>query len=270
MTCKNCNNILIDGSEYCNLCGGKIIRNRLTFKNLFEHVSETFFNYDNKLLRTFIDLFIKPEEVIVGYINGVRKRYVNVFSYFALALTISGIQIFIIQKFQTDITFYDTSTAIGQQQQAMFEKIYKFSNDYQSLVIMLYIPIYALMARVVFLGTKLFNYVETLVIFIYTQAQISICLAVLTAIVIPLDLMSFTTLGMVVLPIQFFYYIYSLKRIYKLSTGQIALRTILFLGVLTVAFVLFSILVGVLMYLNGDMEQMIEAQRALKDSTSVN
>ena len=82
MECKNCSNQLSTNSDFCNSCGAKVIRNRLTLKNIFEHIIETFFNYDNKLLRTFIDLFKKPEKVIDGYINGVRKRYVNPISYF--------------------------------------------------------------------------------------------------------------------------------------------------------------------------------------------
>ena len=151
MNCKNCHTLLTKTSDYCNICGGKVIRNRLTIKNLFEHFTETFFNYDNKLLRTFLHLFNKPEDVIVGYIKGTRKKYVNVISYFALAITLAGLQIFIIQKFQTDITFYDTSTEIGKVQQKLFENVFKFTTDYQSLIMMLYIPIYALLAKIVFL-----------------------------------------------------------------------------------------------------------------------
>ena len=94
MNCKNCKTTLEESDDYCRNCGGKVIRNRLTIKSLFHHFSETYFNYDNKLLRTFLTLFSKPEEVIVGYINGTRKKYVDVIGYFALAITLSGLQIF--------------------------------------------------------------------------------------------------------------------------------------------------------------------------------
>ena len=90
MNCKNCKTELSIDSSYCNTCGGRVVRNRLTFRNLFEHITETFFNFDNKLLRTFIDLFTKPERVIAGYISGVRRQYVNPISYLALVLTIGG------------------------------------------------------------------------------------------------------------------------------------------------------------------------------------
>lgn len=79
-----------------------MIRKRLTLKNLFEHVSETFFNYDNKLLRTCTTLFTDPVDVIDGYIQGVRKRYVNPLSFFGLSLTLSGVALFVLQKFYID------------------------------------------------------------------------------------------------------------------------------------------------------------------------
>ncbi|MEO1033376.1 MAG: DUF3667 domain-containing protein [Bacteroidota bacterium] len=264
MNCKNCYTELHEQDDYCRNCGAKVIRKRLTFKNLFEHVSETFFNYDNKLLRTFLQLFKQPEDVIVGYINGVRKRYVNVFSYFALAITISGLQILIIQKFQSDFTFYDTSTEIGVQQQAIFDKVNKFTTEYQSLVMMLYIPFYALIAKIVFLRTKAFNYTELLVVFMYTQAQISICVAFFTAIIIPLNLMSFATYGMSIIPLQFIYFVYTLKRIYKLNKLQMFLRTMIFLGLLGVLFILMVIVTVILMFQSGQMQEMIEAQKAAR------
>jgi len=105
INCKNCNTQLDTKSEFCNTCGGKVIRNRLTFKNLFEHLSETFFNYDNKLLRTFIDLFKNPEVAIDGYISGIRKRYVNPISYMGIALTLSGVTFFVMKKMQLDMNF---------------------------------------------------------------------------------------------------------------------------------------------------------------------
>ena len=44
-------------------------------------------------------MFSAPHRVIGEYIGGVRKKYVNVISYFAIAITFSGIQIFIVRKF---------------------------------------------------------------------------------------------------------------------------------------------------------------------------
>lgn len=99
MNCKNCQTELSAQDEYCRSLGGKIIRQRLTFRNLFEHLSETFFNYDNKLLRTFTQLLVHPGDVILGYINGVRKKYINPISFFGLSLTLSGLSIFILKKF---------------------------------------------------------------------------------------------------------------------------------------------------------------------------
>jgi len=54
MNCKNCNITLTNEDNFCNNCGAKIIRNRITIRNLFETFSEQFLNYDNKFLQTFI------------------------------------------------------------------------------------------------------------------------------------------------------------------------------------------------------------------------
>ena len=50
-------------------------------------------------MHIFIQLFKQPEDVIVGYIKGVRKKYINPISFFGLALTLSGLSIFILKKF---------------------------------------------------------------------------------------------------------------------------------------------------------------------------
>ena len=86
MDCKNCSFLIQENDNFCPSCGGKVIHNRLTIKNLFEHFSEQFLNYDNKFLQTFIHLFTKPEVVIGGYINGTRKKYVNAISFFAISV----------------------------------------------------------------------------------------------------------------------------------------------------------------------------------------
>lgn len=68
--CRNCSTTLGPEDHYFSKCGGKIIRNRSSIRSLLQHINETYFNYDNKLLRTFRDLFSRPEDVMVGYIRG--------------------------------------------------------------------------------------------------------------------------------------------------------------------------------------------------------
>ncbi|WP_369598046.1 DUF3667 domain-containing protein [Mesonia mobilis] len=49
-----------------------------------------FLNYDNTFLKTYAHLFTQPHIVIGDYINGVRKKYLNVVSYITIALTLAG------------------------------------------------------------------------------------------------------------------------------------------------------------------------------------
>jgi len=102
MNCKNCNADLPQDARFCLQCGGRVVDQSLTFGYLATEASERFFNFENNFLwRTFKDMFRKPEMVIDGFIDGVRKRHMNVFNYLALAITLSGLQIFLMQKFFT-------------------------------------------------------------------------------------------------------------------------------------------------------------------------
>lgn len=261
MNCKNCHAELIDGSDFCHNCGAKIIRNRLTFRNLFEHISETFFNYDNKLLRTFIDMFVRPEEVMGGYIDGIRKRYVNPISYFGLALTLTGVYLLVLTKYFPELNDYSAFVQEGQeefQRQNMM-----VVQEYQSLFMMLYIPFYALMAKISFFGLKKFNYTELLVIFIYIQAQISIFAFLLSIITISLGITQGTA-GFIMMPFMILYAGYCLKRLYGLSLGDMLVRTLLFFVVLIGFLVIFTVIFLVFAYFNGTLEEMVKAQQAAR------
>ena len=264
MNCKNCNTELHENDDYCANCGARVIRNRLTFRNLFEHLSETFFNYDNKLLRTILDLFKKPEDVIEGYIDGVRKKYVNPISMFGLALTISGLYIIIVNRFFPEIIDFSSITIEGQEE--LQRKNMQFIEEYQSLVMMLYVPIYAFMAQLVFFDKKRFNYTELSVVFIYIQAQISIVTSILMISIGILGLAS-SAVGMGMIPLMILYSAYVLKRIYKMSAFDIVVRTLLFLVVLAITLVIFTILFLIAMYFSGGLEEIIEAQKVAREAS---
>ena len=100
----------------------------------------------------------------------------------------------------------------------------------------------------------------------YIQAQISIVSALLT-IAIGLIGYSSSMVGVFMLILMIIYTAYALKRIYKFNFFEIIVRTLLFGVVLAITFVILIVVVFIFMYLNGDVQEMIEAQRATKEAT---
>ncbi|MFT4611531.1 MAG: hypothetical protein ACJA1H_001360 [Glaciecola sp.] len=258
MDCKNCNNQLPTNSDFCNTCGGKVIRNRLTFKNLFEHISETFFNYDNTLLRTFIDLFKKPEVVIDSYVQGVRKRYVNPVSFFGIILTINGLNVFLIQKFykkQVDTTefFKDVETANTELTQKITAMTSDMSLEYASLFFSLLIPLAAFISLIVFFNKK-YNYTEHIILYLYSMSVYSILSVVfgqLTLLLIPEKYMFF---GLVMSLFLFIHHCYIYIRLFKLSIGQLILKALMFLVIGFIIYIGFIIIGFIVMLGTGYIE----------------
>ena len=89
-SCINCSEHIVLDQRFCSHCGGKRIYNKLTWRNLIEDFVDRFFNLENSFLKTFIAMFKQPEDVIGGYMNGMRKKYLPAFSYFAVAITVAG------------------------------------------------------------------------------------------------------------------------------------------------------------------------------------
>ena len=260
MQCKNCENELKEGHDYCSNCGARVIRNRLTVKGLFHHISETYFNYDNKLLCTFNMMFSDPDKVASDYISGVRKRYVDVISYFALALTLSGLQIFILNKFGEKLEFYDTSTELGRRKNALSQGIFNFTIDYQSLVMMAYVPIYALIARLVFWKYRQYNFTEILVFFLYTQAHLSILSALITPFMTMMGEMAIGVFGIGVIIFQMAYYYYALQKFYQLTTRIMLYRTLRFFLILIVLAIIAIAITSIYMIQSGAFDHLKEAQ----------
>ncbi len=256
--CKNCYNALSIDSDFCNCCGGKVIRKRLTFRNLFEHLSETFFNYDNKLLRTFIDLFKKPEAVIDTYVQGVRKRYVNPMSFFGIILTINGFNIFLISKFYKK--YLDASSLLGENYQSKSagqDKIMALSSDfsleYASLLFSFLIPLAAFISWIVFYNKK-YNYTEHVIIYLYSMSIYSIISVVLGQIVLFISPEKYLTFSTWIYVFVLVYHCYILTRLFKLSIGQLTLKLLMFSVLFFASYIGITIVSLIVLFATGTLD----------------
>jgi len=251
MNCKNCNTSLSKLINYCPLCGAKIVKKRLTLKNLFVDFSEQFLNIDNKFLKTFIHLFTKPDIVIVGFIKGTRKKYINVIQYLAISLTLLGIQLFILNKISPD--FFESVLSDSQGYFAMYpedkrvemEKFmasyYTFINEYQSFIYVIGIPFTALATWLTFIKEKLFNFTEHIVINTYITAQYVI-FSFLTNLFFAILNLNITVLVTLSTLLYMFYYGFVFYKTHKLGVVTIFLRFLLSLAIICSIFLLLFII----------------------------
>lgn len=253
MDCKNCHSDLIPNADYCYHCGAKVIRNRLTIKNLFLHFAETFFNYDNKLLRTFIDLFKKPEAVIGSYVDGVRMRYVNPLNFFGVSLTFSGISILIIRRFYSEYLDYTKIFNLDMyntEAKQILENSSDTSFEYGSLILSAMIPFMAVISIIVFYN-KRYNFTEHIIIYLYSMSAITILSVFVGQMLLFIAPEYYVVYTFFVYVFMFLYYVYSLQRIFELNLTQLILKTLLFLIVFFVIYLGFSIIAAIYMLTTG-------------------
>lgn len=251
MNCKNCNKTLKDSQKFCDECGAKVIQNRLSPKILATQVNEQFISIDNKFLRTFIDLFRKPDEVINGYINGTRKKYIDVLQYFAISLTLGGIQVFLMTTFFSDALefspeFMQSVESMPEQKDNPFLGLdYNDFAQYQSLMYILMVPFSAFGTWIVyyFLGNKRFNFTEHLVINLYYSGEVIIVTSIFSVLFLFFGLNYIVIYTILTIP-SFLYFGFVLKRVFKESFWDTFGKFILAMIVYIVSYFILMLIIG--------------------------
>lgn len=269
MECKNCKNPLAVEDHFCRGCGSKVISEELTFSYLGNEFSESFLNIDNnRLWQTIKDMVVRPEIVIDGYIHGLRRRYLNVANFLALSVTIAGLQIFLTQKFfqeSLDMSWMDSQNNPALQNTEWLDSM----QEYNSIIFLLMIPLYALFSKIVFLNKKEYSYLKHIVIVSYSQAQLGICLFIPTMILLIFGVNFFKiNYGMMLIMVGYSAYVY--KRLFHLSLKQIILKTLFFLFIGFFFYLGVGILMWVYWIFSGtiDLNEFIKAQQAAQEGTS--
>jgi len=265
MNCKNCGHIIHKGDTYCGHCGAKQIYQRINVSFFIQESKEAIFNTDNnRPLRTFLHMFSKPHVVCQMYLDGVRKRYINPFAYITIALSLFGVFLFFFSdQFIEGLNSMSEPIEQNDVQLEFQKKINQLMLKYQSVATFINIPIYALIYWIVFILHKKHNYLEHVIIILYTTAHVSIISSFLYFIGIwskPL----FTFLIFFVGSLTFIYYLYVYIRLYALSfwksTLKILVTGIAFIGVM----LLTAIIVYIIAFASGtiDFKEFIEAENA--------
>lgn len=244
MECKNCHEPLAPAYLFCPNCGAKVIRNRLSFAYLSGEIVQRFFNVDNTFLRTFTQLFSKPANVIDGYVQGVRKRYLNPIGYLGIALTLSGIFLFLLRKvFFDEITF--ESFGGGMNAEAA-KKIMAITLDFSTFIFLLFIPLVTLIGWLIF-NSKSYNITEYTVTAIYSLAHYNIFTFPISIVVCVVAPQHYTTLSFIFILIMAVYIVYVLNKLHGLHI----LRSLLFLVLFAFGFFALSIMLNLVFIWTG-------------------
>ena len=265
MNCKNCIIELTENDNYCNNCGAKVVKERITIKSLFSNFLEAL-GWDSNFFTTIRYLISKPQIIIKEYINGTRKKYTNPFTFFAISLTIS---LFVFSHYSEQLFLMSSTTNLQQtneiesvspsrtNKQNNSVKLFGSKNKteflknfinlqlkYYNLISFLSLPLLTLIAYFVF--GKPYNYGEHLIINTYFQSITTFIGVVLFifALLTKINLFKYAE------GVTFLYYSYAYKKIYELSFGKLLLKILKFFGILLLLFFIFIIIIVILAFKN--------------------
>lgn len=247
MTCKNCESTLRTDFLFCPGCGAKAQVKRIDFKSLFTDIYERFFNLENSFFRTFKAMIFKPESVIGGYMEGLRRRFMNPISYLGVSLALSGLIYFIMKVYALERIDLDMA---GTGTTAATRKVFDAILEYNSFLFLLYIPVIALPAILSF-NQRGYNLPEHLVSATYSLAQYSLLTFPFSAAVLLLDPANFMGYSMGMLVFMFLYSLYVLLRLHRYAAGMAAVRSFVFLALLFIGYIGLSITINVVLVLLG-------------------
>ncbi len=248
MNCKNCNTHLRLEYRFCPVCGAKTEVRRITFKALTTDFVDRVFNLDNSVVRTFTGLFVKPEAVIDGYLSGLRKRYLNPVSYLGIALTLSGVILFLIQRF-----FKENIDFTGGVESANPEFSAKWADivfDFNALFFLAFLPMLALPAYLIMNKVR-YNLAEYTVVFIYVLAHFSIVSFPVSLITLLIDPNQYLAVNQPLQALMLIYSLYVIWRLNRYRAGVFMARAAGFLTMATFLFFLFIIGLMLVLFATG-------------------
>ncbi|AGC75588.1 uncharacterized protein DUF3667 [Nonlabens dokdonensis] len=257
--CKNCNELIYAGKNHCANCGCKWIENRITMRQVGNDFADMYLGFDTKFVRTFVDLFKKPEAVILGYMNGRRVNYMDAVRYILLSLFVTGIYTFVLKQTGAIDKIIDSQAAatmeaymdMGMPEQQAIEstaQAQKFTQqifEFQGFFLLLTIPLLAFAARLTFWGKRYFNFTEQIVFYLYTYSHFVMATTPITILLVFFAPDYFSYLGFVTFPLLYLYNAYCYKKCFNLNNATIITKTLVSIFIIIGVFIASGILIGI-------------------------
>ncbi len=158
VTCKNCGTQTND--IYCSHCGQKAVPERITFHSLTHEIVHFFTHAEKGFFYTTRSLVVSPEQTIVDFIDGKRKKYQKPVSYYLIWIAIYSLVLYSLEKF------------FGENKVVSFEEYFgpgettKFAISHLNVVLTLLVPVQAVYLYFFLMGNR-YNYFEALVAMLY-------------------------------------------------------------------------------------------------------
>jgi tryptophan-rich sensory protein len=132
----------------------------------------------------------------------------------------------------------------------VFAKISELTFDYNSLLFVLYIPLLAIPAWIMFLDKK-YNLTEHIIAFIYILSQYSITSFLFSIYFVVFNPSQYLKTGFIIILLTVLYSLYCLKRIFNITLSAMLLRALGFFVLVGIGYIALSMSLAILMFASG-------------------
>lgn len=173
MKCRNCNSEV--NTPYCPYCGQESSTSQLTYKALAQSLIMSFGTIDRGMIRTLIDLFIRPGRMSVEYIFGRRVTFFAPFQLLFIMATLYMIVYFWSGE-SSDFSIPESFEGLISPALDLFTtKMIRFFQNNRGILWAICIPLQAFIFRFIYKEVRYrFTWVETCFIAAYFFSQIII------------------------------------------------------------------------------------------------
>ncbi len=167
--CLNCGAALTD--RFCAHCGQSINTKRIAIRSMAKDVLDHWFDLEQPMIRTVINLTWRPGWVASQYAEGKRRSFTNPLKFTLVTIALSFVVF--------DLVGFNVAAALSTNEQEVSDapdsakmivqavnRAVEFSSQYETIFTFLSLPLFAFALRVLFWGQQR-NFAEYFVLSTY-------------------------------------------------------------------------------------------------------